>query len=453
MGKLVLILFTNLVFGFNPQNIFQDDLTLTDSLTMKKSGIKKSNTTEVVFKSYLQDPKNRVFKDFKIPNALKKRVEFWFRVYTQYESHNSVVHDIENLGLIYDVIDFSDFKKTVLNKNTRYSLQNKAMRGVIADYKKAFKKLSKGNCREKKCMQILEAIKDVNFTIPKNKRKRLQFFSNLSKNLRTQTGQKDHILTGLKNLSGYQETVEKLFQEFDLPHDLLAISFLESSFNIHAKSKVGATGPWQFMRIIGKHFFVQNKFVDQRKSAVLSTSGALHLLKQNLQVMDRWDLAVNAYNSGTGLLRRGVKSLKRRGFSDPGVPELIKHFKHGNWGFAAKNFYSEFLALVYTLAYKNEIYNKQFIEKDGLIDVYVTKCRIPLLKLLPSLKSSKHNIMALNNHLSRRYRRSSFPKGTVVLSDVKLTERKYLKLDHKYLRKRYPKNLRRYVSNQSCSSK
>ena len=51
------------------------------------------------------------------------------------------------------------------------------------------------------------------------------------------------------------------------------------------------------------------------------------------------DLAVNAYNSGTGLLRKGVKKLRKRGFKNPRVEHLIKHFKSRNWGFAAKNFY------------------------------------------------------------------------------------------------------------------
>lgn len=456
MGKLTLVLFFLLSFNsycFSVENIFQDDLTLTDSLSITQSSTSKQASIEMLHGKYLSDPKNRISKDFDIPKKLRDRVEFWYRVYTQYESYNSVIHDIESLGIIYDVIDFSDFQKSGLNKNTRYSLQNKALKGIVQNYKNAFKKLSVGKCNSQKCKQILSALKKNKIRIPQNKKKRKRLFTNLSRNLRTQTGQKDHILKGLDNLKGYQETIELLFKEFEMPNELLAISFLESSFNIHAKSKVGATGPWQFMRIIGKHFFVQNRFVDQRKSAVISTSGALHLLKQNIQIMDRWDLAVNAYNSGTGLLRRGVRSLKKKGFTNPGVSELIDHFKHPNWGFAAKNFYSEFLALVYTLAYKSEIYSKKFDEHDGLIDIYVTKCRIPLLKLLPGLKSTKHNIMALNNHLSRRYRKSSFPKGTVVLSDVELTERKYYKVPHAKLRRRYPKNLHKFVRNQSCSKR
>ena len=113
----------------------------------------------------------------------------------------------------------------------------------------------------------------------KTVKKRRKLFSNLSNNLRTQTGQKDHILQGIKNLKGYYETIEKLFKVFKLPHELLAISFLESSFNIHAVSKAKVTALWQFMPFIGKHFFVIDKNQDQRKSAILSTAGALHLLE------------------------------------------------------------------------------------------------------------------------------------------------------------------------------
>jgi membrane-bound lytic murein transglycosylase D len=454
MGKLIFFFVLSFnISGFSPENIFQDDLSKIDTLSIKVSATHKSASTDALFGKFLEDPENRIAIDFKFPKELRDRVRFWYMVYTQHDSSHSVLHDIKNLGIIYDVINFKELKKSGLNKNTRYSLQNKAMRGIVKTYKKAFKLLEKKDCNLEKCQTILRSLKKSNLSIPKSSSKRRLFFKELSNNLRTQTGQKDHILQGLKNLEGYTETIEILFKSFQLPHELLAISFLESSFNIHAKSKVGATGPWQFMNVIGRHFFNMNKFADQRKSAVLSTAGALHLLAQNIKIMKSWDLAVNAYNSGTGLLRRGVKTLKARGFKTPRVSHLIDHFKHPNWGFAAKNFYSEFLALVYTLAYKKEIYGSHFNDKDGLINIYVTKCKIPVLKLLPTLTSSKKNLMALNNHLNRNYKRSNFPKGTVVLSDVELTTKKYLKVEHQKLRRRYPKNLDKFVKNQSCSKR
>ncbi|MCF8058074.1 MAG: transglycosylase SLT domain-containing protein [Bacteriovoracaceae bacterium] len=454
MGKLIVLFFITISsLAFSPDNIFQDDLSIIDTLSTKVSGTHKSASKSSIFGKFLKDPENRISEDFKIPSPLKSRVLFWFMVYTQHDSTHSVLHDIENLGIIYDVINFKELTESGLNKNTRYSLQNKAMREIVKNYKAAFKKLESKDCFGEKCKIILDTLEEQKISIPKSSSKRRLFFRKLSNNLRTQTGQKDHILQGLKNLEGYTETVEILFKSFDLPHELLAISFLESSFNIHARSKVGATGPWQFMNVIGKHFFTMNKFSDQRKSAVLSTAGALHLLAQNRKIMKSWDLAVNAYNSGTGLLRRGVKTLKAKGFSDVSVDNLIEHFKHPNWGFAAKNFYSEFLALVYTLAYKKEVYGSHFNDKDGIINIYITKCKIPVLKLLPSLSSSKKNLMALNNHLNRNYKRTSYPKGSVVLSDVDLTTKKYFKVEHELLRRRYPKNLYKFVKNQSCSNK
>lgn len=452
MGKLSLIFlfvfFIKSIFGFNPENIFQDDLTAFDALNFAKSGHVHSASHQNNFTQLLKDPNNLVSDDFQIPKALEPRVRFWFDVYTKYTSHFSVIHDLDNLGLVYDIIDFTDIVSNISNRNTRYAIQNKALKSIIQAYKKSFSKLAITNCKTEKCNKITAALRIAKIKIPQSKKSRKRFFYALKDNIRTQTGQHDHILQGLKNIAGYNESIEHLFKIFRLPHELLAISFLESSFNIHARSKVGASGPWQFMRNIGKHFMIINRNTDQRRSAILSTASALHLLKQNKKIMKSWDLAINAYNSGTGLVRRGVKRLYKKGFKRPKVEHLIKHFNHGNWGFAAKNFYSEFLALVYTLAYKNQILNHKFSVKDGNLDIYLTKCKLPVVKLIKMLKSSKHNMLHVNNHLKRS--KVNYPKGTVVISDVLLTERKYYKVPHKVLKTYYPKNLHKIVRKMGC---
>ena len=448
MGKLifVLLLLSQSIWSFNPDNIFQDDLTLFDSLNVNLSGQAHSVRDKEDFTLFLLDPNQKVSDEFAIPAELMDRVTFWFNVYTKYTSHFSVIHDIDNLGIVYDVIDFNEVVSNISNRNTRYAIQNKTLRSIIKEYKNSFTALSKGSCKTEKCTKILSALTKAKIDLPKKGRKK--FFLDLRGNIRTQTGQHDHIRQGLTNIDGYNESIEHLFKVFNLPHELLAISFLESSFNIHAESKVGATGPWQFMRVIGKHFMKINREVDQRSSAVLSTASALHLLKQNKKIMKTWDLAVNAYNSGTGLLRRGVKSLYKKGYKKPRVQHLITHFKHRNWGFAAKNFYSEFLALVYTLSYRNEILQQKFNLRDGDLDIYITKCALPLVKLISTLKSSKHNILHVNNHLKKS--KATYPKGTVVISDVDLTSRKYLKIPHTNLLSHYPKNLYKLVRKMSC---
>jgi len=450
MGKLglVLLFLTQPILAFNPENLFQDDLTLFDALNFTYSGQAHSASHHNIFSKFLKDPRHLISRDFSIPMVLEPRVRFWFNVYTKYTSHFSVIHDIENPSLVYDVIDFTDVISNIKNRNTRYAIQNKSLRSIISAYKKSFRNLAMGSCEDEKCKKISAALHTANIIVPKSQNLRKKFCYTLKNNIRTQTGQHDHIRQGLKNIDGYNESVELLFKTFHLPHELLAVSFLESSFNIHAYSKVGATGPWQFMRNIGKHFMIINRNVDQRRSAILSTASALHLLKQNKKIMKSWDLAVNAYNSGTGLVRSGVKKLYQKGFKHPRVQHLITHFHHGNWGFAAKNFYSEFLALVYTLAYKNDIIKEKFDIRDGELDIYLTKCRLPVVKLITTLKGSKHNILHINNHLKRS--RAIYPKGTVVISDVGLTTRKYHKISHKDLRTYYPKNLHKLTRKMRC---
>ena len=454
MGKLIIFffLFNFNIFGFSPENIFQDDLTLKDTLSFFQKILNNPLRNKKDFHSFLADPKNKVSDTFKVTKELRSRVIFWYDIYTKYNSHQRVLHDIDNLGLIYDAVDFSELSNNNLNKNTIFGLQNKFMEGVIRDYKISFQKLAKGNCSLEKCKTIVKALKKSKIVIPKSTNNRGNFFRNLSKKLRAQTGQKNHVHQGLLNISNYRSSINEIFSQFKLPKELLAISFLESSFNINAVSKVNATGPWQFMKHIGKYFLTISKYQDQRKSALLSTIGALHLLKQNKQILKRWDLAVNAYNSGTGLIRRGVKALKRRGIKKPLVQDLIRKFKNPNWGFAAKNFYAEFLAMVYSLAYKEEIFQTDSdLEKNNKVFIYLTKCKLPLLKVLRSMKQTKLNLIKFNNHLNKNIK--YFPRSTVIISDTKLDSRKYLLIKPKEYAIRYPRKYYKLLKNQSCSIK
>ena len=52
----------------------------------------------------------------------------------------------------------------------------------------------------------------------------------------------------------YLPLMESIFRKKGLPIELTRIVFVESSFNIQAQSRVGASGLWQIMPIIGKKF-------------------------------------------------------------------------------------------------------------------------------------------------------------------------------------------------------
>jgi membrane-bound lytic murein transglycosylase D len=401
---------------------------------------------------YLKDPKNRVNKEFVIEDGLYERTKFWFNIYTVHDSRTAVYHDSENLSIIYHSLNTRDVADDNLKRDIKQLLVKDYRKKYYNFYKDALKQLQRGSCSTSYCKKVLFTYRSAKIKIPTNKKLRIKFFKNKIQQLRVQTGQRDKILKGLKNISYYQETLERIFDAHKLPHELLGIPLLESSFNTKAKSKVNATGPWQFMKFIGKHFMIIDSYRDQRRNPFISTSAALHLLKQNKSILKRWDLAINAYNSGTGNLLKGTRALKKRGFKNPGVVELINNYKNPSFQFASKNFYAEFLALAHIIPYKNLIYpefKKKTVNKK--INIYLTKCKVNLKTALKSIKRTSYKHNEINNHLSRR--RSFFPKGTVVFSDVILTKRRFHKIKYQQFKKYYPKKLAKIVRRYKCSSK
>lgn len=77
------------------------------------------------FKSYLLDEDNRVSDQFPVADFFYPSVNFWFLIYTQFGSNHVVIHDRDNLSLIYKVLDFSSLHSKGLSKNIVYVLQNK----------------------------------------------------------------------------------------------------------------------------------------------------------------------------------------------------------------------------------------------------------------------------------------------------------------------------------------
>ena len=46
--------------------------------------------------------------DFTVPTGLEDRVVFWKKVYTQYSTQHAIIHDQNNLEIIYDVVYLGD---------------------------------------------------------------------------------------------------------------------------------------------------------------------------------------------------------------------------------------------------------------------------------------------------------------------------------------------------------
>jgi membrane-bound lytic murein transglycosylase D len=124
-----------------------------------------------------------------------------------------------------------------------------------------------------------------------------------------------------------------------MPRELSRLIFVESMFNLKAKSSVGASGIWQFMPQTGKLYLRMNKIVDERNDPIAATHASIKLLRHNYNELGTWPLAINAYNAGRGRLKQAVQTL---GTKD--IAKIVKNFKHRAYGFASRNFFPEYLA-------------------------------------------------------------------------------------------------------------
>ncbi len=465
MGKLksllVLFLFIQNSLALDPVNIFQDDNTILNQVLLGKKAryfTLGDNLPADKFHIFSKDPERKISKSFTIPKYFKVPVNFWFKIYTVFSSSQVVLHDKTNLSLIFDVLDYKELRSSNLNYHTKMVLQSKLTTDKVKKLKATFKKLAKGKRSSIDAKAILKAIKKAKIKVPRNRKKKKAFYNKLAGNLRAQTGQRDKILSGILNIAPYQYEIDEYFSLMKLPKELLAIPFLESSFNVKARSKVGATGVWQFMRRIARAFMPVDKTMDGRLNPLLSTISALHLLKQNKQVLKHWDLAIPAYNSGTRHLLKAKRRLQKR-MRRVRLQDILSSYKHPHLGFASKNFYAEFLALVHTLAYKNVLYpelNKQKLVKKKFnsksIDVYLTKCNLVPKTFFRLMKKHSPEVKLLNQHFRRKYTKRKFPRGTIVFSDYPLNKKKYYKISKKQIRRIFPKKWTKLIRKRKCGS-
>lgn len=101
----------------------------------------------------------------------------------------------------------------------------------------------------------------------------------------------------------------------NMPLEIALLPIVESAFHPFAYSHGRAAGIWQFIPGTGRSYGMkQNWWYDGRRDIYLSTIGALKYL-QNLQKSFNgdWQLALAAYNSGAGTVRKAIRKNKRRG--------------------------------------------------------------------------------------------------------------------------------------------
>ena len=237
-----------------------------------------------------QEPASQ--NSFPLPAGLESTVEFWKKIFSEYGLAQLVYFDPLDPGKIYEVVDVGEE-----SRSNQYINSERA-------------RIAEANGVD------IERVK-------------------------AQRGVKERTAAGLKRSGRYIAQIQQIFRDRGLPPELSYLPVVESSYDIYARSSVGALGIWQFMPRTGREYLRVTAAVDERRDPIESSRAAASYLKQAYQYLGSWPLAITSYNYGQGGMARAAAAV---GSND--LVDIIRSYNHPYFGFAPKHFYAEFLAAV-----------------------------------------------------------------------------------------------------------
>ena len=248
-------------------------------------------------------PDNSIFTP---SQEIEERVDFWVKIYSFYNTNQGVFHLVDDPSFILGEVDLSPITENSVLSSAEKKRQ---VDTYLADSRSEMIRKWK--------------ISD-------------------GRKVRLQMGLKDRMEKAFFLSGRYLPLMEDIFKKKGLPVELTRIVFVESSFNILAQSKVGASGLWQIMPSVAKpHGYINSRY-DKRNHPFYATELAAQILTDNYRGLSSWPLAITAYNHGL----TGVKRMVNRNNSEM-IEDLIEsNDTTPSWGFASKNFYACFLAVL-----------------------------------------------------------------------------------------------------------
>lgn len=265
---------------------------------------------------------------FPTPTPLESAVKFWQDLFLQHPSHRIVIHDKDEMDVVWQVIDLPKKSDGGVDEKSAKNL----MRSSADDIRARLKRLEvKAVAEDPVDQALLNSVSDDPTRL-----------AGAWQRVRCQRGVADHFKSGYQRYLQWAPEIKRILKEEGVPTEISVLPFVESMFNPMARSAVGASGLWQLMPATARGLGLQVKRrggTDERNDVLKATRAAARMLRQNYRSLGSWPLAITAYNHGPNGVARACKKV---GSTD--LAYLIDNYDRATWGFASKNFYAEFLA-------------------------------------------------------------------------------------------------------------
>jgi membrane-bound lytic murein transglycosylase D len=313
--------------------------------------------------------------------CLEPNVSFWIDAYTKYPTTNGIFHDAADLSIVYGVIDLLPPDKPGARQTNQKRIQV-----AKEQYRKVLEDLAEnGDPEDPEKRQIAAMF---------GPKAGPDAFREAINNIRCQVGQKDRFEQGLIRSGAYLQRMKGIFRSHGLPEDLCYLPHVESSFDFTAFSKAGAAGMWQFTRATGKKFLTVNKVLDERRDPIRASEAAAKLLKSNYERLGDWPMAVTAYNHGiAGMLR----AKEKMGTYDA----VFEDYGGRRFGFASRNFYSEFLAARHVAKNHTQYFSDVGLNKSLEAREVLTRGHTPIADLSRHYEVDLETLRVLNPALGK----------------------------------------------------
>ncbi len=218
-----------------------------------------------------------------------------------------------------------------------------------------------------------------------------------------QTVARDAFAKYLARSKKYTPMMKRILKQYGLPQDLIYLSLVESGYNPNAYSWARAVGLWQFISSTGRLYGLKrNWWMDERRDPVKSTHAACRHLKDLYEEFGSWELAMAAYNGGSGRIRNTIKKQRTIDF----------------WKLRLKRQTMDYVPLIMAAAIiaKNpEKYGFDNIEYEPEVvwdEVVIDRC-LDLSVVAKALGCSLKELKELNPELLRRYTPPNAKKYTL----------------------------------------